>query len=328
MLLPHALLAASQAPPNQTEALHLLSASDWRVRYRGVQMLQSVAPRDLEPAVKRKLIGLLQAETDDLWGHLEGKLPQPKHPGLTREQYEEGAGEWKAEYLSYLYGLVLGLQDPKTLPLLLYATSNPSDVDRELARYGRQGIGAVVECLDRFSRLRVLADGKPQPPYFSQMAMADILTDMMELNQRKELKPPLAPSDYDSIRQALRPLMTSSDPNVRLYAARGLIQAGDHPGAAPIRDTLLGFLRSPVPGMRRAGLEWIGTNLDNANYVPMAKVKELASSDPYYYRQGVLGKGPVVYPVREAAQKVLRKLGKGSGQTIPKKSPAPPGPHP
>jgi hypothetical protein len=300
--------AASTRAPDQGRALKLLSSHQWSERDQGIQKLRSTPPNQLLPQVKTRLIDLLRAETERIWLRLEGKIPQPKHPGLTEEQYEEGDGEGFAEYYADLLGAVLRLRDPRSLPVVIQAAAQPSSVDLDIAQYGPRVIQLVSSNLQYLEQFRSPGSLSRGVAHQSQQAMADILTDIMKLDQQKKLKPPLTPSDYAEIRQMLRPLMASHDDYVRLYAARGLIQLGDYEDVAPIRGTLLHFLRSSIPGDRSAGLDWIISNIDKPALVPLSKVKELAESDPYYYREGVLGHGPVVYPVRQRAQKVLKKF--------------------
>jgi hypothetical protein len=313
--------------PDQKQILALLSSSDWQERERAIRALQPLPPPQLSPEIREKLVGLLQAETDLLWGRAEGRIPKPKHPGLTDEQYEGGAGEAQAEYYAKLLGLVLNLHDIRALPVMVSTAAQPSDVDLRLAHYGAAVIPIVRSRLEYLRRGLGTRPSDPLMFYLSESAMAEILTEVVKLDKEKKLRPPLGPSDYSSVIKALRPLIDSHNGDVRLYAARGLIQAGDTRDVAPIRNTLLDLLHSPIPGIRRQALEWIAANLDNADYVPMAKVRELASSDPAHYRQGVLGKGPVVYPVREAARVVLRKFGNESDQTKQKNYPAAPRSH-
>jgi hypothetical protein len=304
--------------PDQRQALRLLSSRGWQSRYRGVQMLEPVPATELVPAARKKVIDLLGSETKDLWEQLEGKAPVPKHPGLTEEQYQEGTGEAVAEYYAALLGLVLKLHDPSALPVLVAADPQPSEVDLEIARYGRKALGPVLANLDRLSRIKFLMDHTPEPPFENQMAMADTLTQTIKFDEQSKLHPPLTPSDYTRIRAALRRLLESRNDYVRLYASLGLARAHDEREAPVIQQVFAGFLSSSLPGKRSDGLDKIASGVDDPRFVPMAKVRELAASDPHHYKQGTLGTGPVVYPVRDAARKVLNKFSKRSAPSAVK----------
>ncbi|MGH9455207.1 MAG: HEAT repeat domain-containing protein, partial [Terriglobia bacterium] len=224
-------------------------------------------------------------------------------------------GEARAEYYSDLIGAVVALHDPRNLPLLVQVSTEPdTQFNQELAAFGRSALPAVFENLGRLSQVRL--SGSRLAIYEPQRAMGDILTKMMKLDQQKELKPPLTPSDYATIRQILRPLLASPNNSVRLYAAIALARAGDVRDSARFRETFMRFLEDPIPGARTIGLERM-MSMTDVRSIPLAKVRELATSDPYHYRRGVLGDGPVVYPVREAARKVIKKFSEPSSPLAP-----------
>jgi hypothetical protein len=289
-----------------------LRAPRWTERFRAVERLQHIPTAQLRPQTKTAIL--------DLYADEIKKWSEITQGSYSEADLHERRGEGYAEYFGGLGELVMRIGGERALSLLIASPSQPlADSNREIAAYGAQALPMV---LGRLQQLRTLVIDTPNyhgPDYEDQMAMADILTDMIQLDQQEKLKHALTPSDYDNIRQMLRPLLASNDDYVRLYAALGLIRAGDRTEASAVRSVFLRFLDSPIPGRRSEGLTRIASSVDDARFVPLAKVKELAASDPYHYRQGVLGNGPVVYPVRDAARKVLKKFAAPSGPTAAKK---------
>lgn len=273
----------------------------WDVRAGAVQQLQSVAASAIGPEMRRMLIALLRQETLRLEDRLKGTNPEAYPP--------KEAGEAWGEYYAGLLGLVLEFHDPASLPVLVSAAWQPSDVDSQLARYGPPLIPIVVSRLSYLQQFHVRLSGHSDlVARIAQTAMADILTDMMSLDREKKLKTPLSPSDYTEIRRALRPLLDSANNYVRLYAAIALAKASDDQNASRIKQVFEGFFAASIPGERSIALDKILASVSAARFVPLGKVEELARSDPYHYLKSTPSGKETVYPVRQRALQVLAKF--------------------
>ncbi|MGH9397364.1 MAG: hypothetical protein ACRD18_11015 [Terriglobia bacterium] len=295
---------SAMGPAQERDLIGALSDPHWQVRAVAARRLQSVPTSEIKPDIRRMLIALLARETAQLENRLKGTNPDA-YPSSK-------AGEGWGEYYANLLGLVLKLREPASLPVLVSAAWQPSSIDIELATYGAPLIPVVLSRLSYLQRFAARLPGYSDlVAYIAQEAMADILTHMMILDKQRKIEQPLSPADYDKIRQALRPLLKSANDWVRLYASIGLIQAKDSRDTVRIRQAFATFLSAPIPGQRSIGLDRIAADVDEAEFIPMEKVKELAQADPYYYMQKTpAGKSVRVYPVRQSALRVLSKFQK------------------
>lgn len=287
----------------QSEADQGLTSSRWEIRREAVARLAGAPPKSISAGTRRALISLLESETKALWNKLQGTSIRGYPP-------QGEAGEWWAEYYASLVDAVARLRDPAATATLVAAADGPgSRLNEQIASLGPAVVGVIRSRLRWLSSVRVREPGFDGAQHDAELGMLDILTKMMTLDEQKQLKPPLTPSNYARIRHMLRPLLQRPDRWVRLYAAVALDRAGDERDTPQFRAAFLRFLNDPIPGARTQGLERM-MSMKDIRSIPLAKVRELAASDPYHYRMGVLGNGPVVYPVREAALKVLEKFSK------------------
>ncbi|GEM_PF-5406265 len=318
-LLALATLSAKPWLPQQEDgylALQRLALSDlqspkWEVRYKGVNMLLKIPAPHWSVPVREQILRAYASELGRINRNSQGLLPKSQAKMMANEGY--------AEYLGYLGSLVMEVGGDRALKLLIESPSQPmADSNRQLAAYGARVLPLVLQRLSQLRTFRINAPGYHGADVESQMAMADILAQMIKLDEQHKLHPSLTPSDCTRITEALRPLLGSKNDYVRLDAALGLIQTHDNGDAAAIRSIFLHFLSARIPGERSEALDKIASSVDDPRFVPLPKVRELAASDLYHYKQGTLGTGPVVYPVRDAARKVLNKFSKRSAPSAVK----------
>ncbi len=219
------------------------------------------------------------------------------------------ASERWSEYYAALLGIVVGLHEEQALPLLVdSADSTMSHLNTTIAAYGAAALPFVLDRLKELSTLTVKMPGYSGPPIQSQMALADILAQMILLDQNHKLDPPLTANNYEEILQGLHPLLLSPSSYVQFYAAITLALGVDSRDANTIRKIFAQQLASPSPGERIITLQKLSEISDPA-FIPLAKVKDLAENDPFFGQPlpglNPLFRGPAV---RRLAKRVLQKF--------------------
>lgn len=301
-----ALLVSLQASPrlraqapNQLRAVRMLKSDDWPTRARAVEQLQSLAAGRWSPQLRERILHLYAYELQRLDAKLDGSVPPDTYPEIGQEPF--------ADYFGALGSLVMRGDGDRGLQLLIATPSEPmASSNKVLAAYGARVLPLVLGRVNQLGRIRFRSPEYTGPDYQSQMAMADILGQMLQLSAQGRLTPPLSAANLADIRSALRPYLWSPNLDVRFWTAGPLALARDHEDAAAIRQVYARRLRDPHPIERLLALEHLA-NISDPAFIPAGALREVAKADPY--------NGPVPgtatntpYPLRGRADAILRRL--------------------
>ena len=296
-----------EKPPNEPELMMELRSPRLSARTSAIQSLLGIPLGQLSPSAKAQILELYAAELRKWRQASQGQLPESEVRERSQETY--------AEYFGYLGTLVMRIGGERAWSLIVESPSQPmADSNSELAAQGVEVLPAVLNRLAELRTFRINAGPYRGPDLSSQMAMADILGQMLVLNREGKLTTPVTASDEASIRRALRLYLSSSNRDVRFWAASALALAKDSRDAVPIREAFARKLTSPHPIERIIALQKLA-QVPDASFVPTKAVEAISRNDPY---NGPLphriNAGP--FPLRQQAATLLKKLSrKGTGET-------------
>jgi hypothetical protein len=291
----HMTTHANAETADQQSLMASLQSSNWQVRYKALEHLHGTSPAEIPLPVREELIRLLAAEGQRRRETVEGKISQEQYlpPGANPREF--------ADYYQALVDVVWNLHDPRALPWLVdYANMSGSESNGELAAYGIAVLDLVLKRMEQTSDAQV------------QGAMADILAHMLIQNRNHKLKPGLSEGEVEQIEGSLRPVLSSPNIRTQLDAAFALAVIPDHQQAEAIKAVFLGFLNDPSPGGRLSMLRRL-ERLEDAKFVPLEKVKELATRDDFrvnFKNAALRTKYTSEYPIRQLAREVLEKFSK------------------
>lgn len=298
---------AREKPLGEPELIMELRSPKLNARASAVQSLLGISVGQLTQSVKGQILETYAAELKKWRQASQGQLPESEARERSQEAY--------SEYFSDLGALVMRVGGERAWSLIVESPSQPmADSNSELAAQGAEVLPAVLNRLAELRTFRINAGPYRGPDFSSQMAMADILGQMLVLNREGNLTAPVTASDEASIRRALRPYLSSSNRDVRFWAASALALAKDSRDAVPIREAFARKLTSPHPIERIIALQKLA-QVPDASFVPTKAVEAISRNDPY---NGPLphriNAGP--YPLRQQAATLLEKLSrKKTGET-------------
>ena len=285
--------------PSQSTLVAELQSPKVAERASAVHSLLAVPADRLPAPVRDQILKLYAAELEKWREALQGRLAEAE----ARERSQEAF----AEYLAYLGTLVMRVGGEHAWGLLIDSPSQPmADSNRELAALGTRVLPLVLNRLAELRTFMVNTGAHKGPDSASQMAMADILGQMLVLSHAGKLRPQLSATDEASIRRGLRPYLSDSDLDVRFWAASALALAKDKRDTAEIRQVFAHKLSSPRPIERVIALQKLARVSDSA-FIPTDALKKLAQDDPYNGpAPREFSRGP--YPIRKQAEEILESL--------------------
>lgn len=290
---------AKERPPSEPELMMELRSPRLSARASAVQSLLRRPVEQLTESVKAEILELYAAELKKWRRASLGQLPKSEVRERSQEAY--------VEYFGGLGALVMRVGGERAWRLIIESPSQPmSGSNSELAAKGTKVLPPVLNRLAELRTFKISAGPYRGPDFSSQMAMADILGQMLVLNRESKLTAPVTASDEASIRRALRPYLSSSNRDVRFWAASALALAKDTGDAGVIRQVFARKLSSPHPIERMIALQKLARVSDPA-FIPTETLKKVARQDPY---NGPVPKGVKAgpFPIRSQAESILKKL--------------------
>jgi hypothetical protein len=292
-----------QPPVDQTALLTELKSPKWAERSKAVHAAMAIPGSKLTPEIMGRILDLYASELERRNKAAQGLLPESDLKVMNHEAY--------AEYIGELETLLMRIGGDRALRLVIESPSQAmADSNRQLAAYGVRILPMVLTRINELRTLVINTPGYHGPDFQDQEAMADILGQMLLLDQEHRLKPTLTTADYTKIRSLLRSLLSSPDEELRFYAAVGLALGRGGRDADRVRGVFSRRLQSNIPIVRIITLEKLA-QISDPSFIPLAEVRRLARSDPYNSTfPGGAFKGP--YPIRQQAASILRKFPPGT----------------